>query len=318
MNLQTGNNLKLFSLKNLEIGDIITIFFINFISVLNLIYCCRINTWWIVVLGNILTTIFILLLVNYANDKKGVIRIVRDWYWYPFILIIFKEIYLIIQSLHLPDLDVFLIKADRFIFGTDPTMWLYQFANPVLTEILQICYSSFYFILLAVPFYAYIKNRKEEFYTAYFYILFGFYLSYIGYLLVPAIGPRFTIHNFLTLEKELPGLLLSDWLRLVINIGESIQINSVNAAMTAQRDCFPSGHTEMTLIAIYLSFRFNQKIKWLLLILGTGLIIGTMYLRYHYVIDVICGAISAGIIFWAAPPLEKWWKNKIKKSSVNI
>jgi membrane-associated phospholipid phosphatase len=303
--------LKLFNYKNLEVGDIITIFFVNFISVLNIIYSCRINVWWAVVLGNILITIFIFILINYSKDRKGVIGIVRDWYWYPFILIIFKEIYIIVHSLQVPDLDVFLIKADRLIFGLDPTVWLYQFSHPVLTEILQICYSSFYFILLATPFYAYIKNRKEEFHTAYFYILFGFYLSYIGYLLVPAIGPRFTLHNFLTLEKELPGLLISDWLRTVINLGESIQPHAINAAMTVQRDCFPSGHTEMTLIAIYLSFRFNQKIKWILLFLGSGLIIGTMYLRYHYVIDVICGAISAGIIFYVAPPLEKWWKEKV-------
>jgi membrane-associated phospholipid phosphatase len=297
-------NINLY-LRNLELGDLVTIIFINFISIISLIYLKNIEYWWAVIIINILITLFIVFIVFYAAERDGMIRLVRDWYWYPFILVIFKEIYFIIQSLHLRDFDHVLIQIDRWIFGFDPTHWCYQFSNTFLTEFLQICYSSFYFILFGVPLWYYFKRQYDEFYYSYFLILFGFYVSYIGYLLVPAIGPRFTLHDIALTDSELPGLFLTETLRKIINQGESIPRDFVNAIALVQRDCFPSGHTEMTLISIYLSFKFRQKIKWIVLIVGSGLIIGTVYLRYHYVIDVLAGALCALIVIGIAPWLQR-------------
>lgn len=288
---------------NLKAGDSITIVFLNLISLLGILFYNKIEAWWMLLAGNILCSIFIVYLTNYAHDKKGIIRIIRDWYWYPFILIIFKEIYVLIQSLGLSDQDKVLIYIDKMIFGMNPTDWFYQFANPVLTEYLQLCYSMFYFILLSAPFFAYIKKNYDEYYYSYFVILLGFYVSYIGYLLVPAIGPRFTLHDFSAMNSELPGLFLYKGIRMLINLGESIPPDTLSAALSAQRDCFPSGHTEMTLLAIYLTFKYKQKIKWLLLVVGLSLIIATVYLRYHYAIDVLAGAFCALFVIVIAHPI---------------
>jgi len=59
------------------------------------------------------------------------------------------------------------------------------------------------------------------------------------------------------------------------------------------RDCFPSGHTELTLLVLYCAWRMNKKLFRLYLIPATALIFSTVYLRYHYVVDVIAGAIIA-------------------------
>jgi membrane-associated phospholipid phosphatase len=296
--------------KKLELGDLITIVFLNFLSLVCLVFFNKIEVWWALILLNSLISVFILSLASHSQHRHGPIKIVRDWYWYPFILVIFKEIYAIIQSLHLPDYDQILINIDRWIFGLDPTVWCYKFSNNFLTEFLQICYSSFYFILFGVPLWYYFKKQYKEFYYSYFLILFGFYVSYIGYLLVPAIGPRFTIHDIALTDQELPGLFLTESLRKIINMGESIPANFVNAIAMVQRDCFPSGHTEMTLISIYLSFKFNQKIKWVVFIVGTGLIIGTVYLRYHYVIDVLAGSLCAIMVIAVSPFIQKYWERK--------
>jgi membrane-associated phospholipid phosphatase len=76
---------------------------------------------------------------------------------------------------------------------------------------------------------------------------------------LPAVGPRFTLHDFTTLEQELPGLLLTPYLRWFVNIGESVPmgVSSVEAMAGAQRDVFPSGHTMMTLVLMVLSVRYR-------------------------------------------------------------
>ena len=296
--------------SNLKAGDSITIIFLNLISLFSILFYNNIHVWWMLLLGNLVCTTFIVFLTNFAHDKKGIIKIVRDWYWYPFIMIIFKEIYVLIQSLGLSDQDKVLMFIDKIIFGVNPTEWFYQFANPVLTEYLQFCYSMFYFIILAAPLFAYIKKNYNEYYYSFFVILLGFYVSYVGYLLVPAIGPRFTIHDFQSLNSELPGLFITKSLRMLINLGESIPPDSILATALAQRDCFPSGHTEMTLLAMYLSFKYNQKIKWVLLVVGLSLVIATVYLRYHYVIDVIAGSFCALFTIVIAHPIAVYLERK--------
>jgi len=296
---------KTLKLDCLKAGDSITIIFINILSIIATFYYDSVSLWWLLVLINLIASFTIIIFINYSENKHGLIKIIRDWYWYPIILIVFKEVYFIIQALELTDKDKVLIYIDRLIFGTDPTHWFMKFSHPVLTEYLQISYSMFYFIILASPLYAYLSKNYEEYFYSFYIILLGFYVSYIGYILVPAIGPRFTLHDFYTLDTELPGLLLYKPLRLIINLGESIPPNTTIAALLAQRDCFPSGHTEMTLLAIYLSFKYKQKIKWILLIVGISLIIATVYLRYHYVIDVFAGAFCALLVIVIARPISK-------------
>jgi membrane-associated phospholipid phosphatase len=75
-----------------------------------------------------------------------------------------------------------------------------------------------------------------------------------------------------------------------------------------QRDVFPSGHTQLTIIVMTLGFRYRLKTRWILLCLGSMLIVATVYLRYHYVIDLIAGALLALGTFWTGDRLEVWWR----------
>jgi membrane-associated phospholipid phosphatase len=278
-------------IKNLRAGDSITIIFLNVITIISICFCSIMDFWWILLIVNLAVSVGIIYLVNVDAGKIKFLKIIRDWYWYIFILIVFKEIYLLIHNLQIPDKDPVLIAIDQWMFGVNPTEWIYRFAHPVLTEFLQFCYSMFYLIVLSIPLYAYLKKDYEQFHYSFFLILLGFYFSYMGYILVPAIGPRFTIHDFYATDTELPGLLFYKTFRMLINLGESIPPDTLIAATLVQRDCFPSGHTQLTLVSMYLSFKYNQKIKWIILFVGLNLIIATVYLRYHYVIDIIAGIL---------------------------
>jgi len=249
--------------------------------------------------------IFLLAFLS-ARSGNGMWRIIHDWYLVPLVFLSFKEIHVFIQAIQPEDKDYLLIAIDRWIFHMDPTVWLWQFSSPPLTEILQISYSSFYFLMLTMGFELYVRREYPQFSFAVFSILYGFFLSYVGYLLVPGVGPRFTLHNFQLMDTELPGVFLTTTLRDLINAGESIPKGALNAMKLAQRDVFPSGHTEMTLITMYLAQRYRLSSRHVINILGVLLIVGTVYLRYHYVIDLIAGTLVMSFVVWSGRHMFLW------------
>jgi len=297
-------------------ADFITIVFLLFISIVEIIFSTAITQWYILVLQNILAITFILTAARYVDLQKEsvspIIRIARDWYPVPGILYIYTQASSIAHSLHGKDYDTLLIAADRWLFGTDPTVWLYQFSHPLLTEILQLAYSSYYLFFLALFYDFYRRNNKQDFYSGGMMIVYGFYLSYIGYMFVPAVGPRFTLHNFLTFDQELPGILFTPYLREIINSGGGISSGALNPLDVVHRDAFPSGHTQLTLTAMYLAFNRKSKHRWWLLIVGSLLIVSTVYLRYHYVIDVIAGVLFFFFTLWSGKRVHRWWEKTVR------
>ena len=236
---------------------------------------------------------------------------VHYWYLVPVVLITFKELYFMIQPIRIYDHDNMFILIDRWIFGTDPTQFLRQISTPWLTEILQIIYGTFYILPILLGLFLLRKKRYVAMDFAVFIVVYGFYLSYLGYFIWPGIGPRFTLHNFNTINQDLPGLFLTNFLRELVNSGESIPAGTLNPAAVVQRDIFPSGHTMITLIVMYLSVRLKSRSKYFFVPVGTLLIFSTVYLWYHYVIDLIGGLLFMIFALWTGKYIFNWWRRKI-------
>ena len=72
---------------------------------------------------------------------------------------------------------------------------------------------------------------------------------------------------------------------------------------SAHYDCFPSGHTELTIIAWWTSRRISMKLFAAYTVYTMLIVFATIYLRYHYTVDVFAGAVVAAILLAAAPVL---------------
>jgi membrane-associated phospholipid phosphatase len=146
----------------------------------------------------------------------------------------------------------------------------------LLTDILQAAYSSYYFLPVALGIALKIRGDNKAFDQSLFLIMLCFYLSYIGYMLMPAIGPRFTMNHLQ--NRDLQGLFITGPVQEILNRLEGIK-----------RDAFPSGHTAITLTVVYLAWRFEKRLFAVFLPVALALIVSTVYCRYHYVVDVIGG-----------------------------
>ncbi|MDP4199073.1 MAG: phosphatase PAP2 family protein [Bacteroidota bacterium] len=214
------------------------------------------------------------------------------------------------HHLHAHDFDSTLISVDRFLFGgIDPTRWIYQHLSlaPLTVEVLQVCYYAHYLYPLALGTEFILGKREAELEHFRLIMVYGSIVSFVGNMLVPAIGPRFTLHEFANLSKELPGVWLTDSLRGMLNTAEGIKatMTSSVAALTVFRDAFPSGHVMLTLLNLWTAFHYRARVRWFLLPLGSGLIVSTILLRYHYVTDVIAAGLLAALTIWTAPMLAR-------------
>jgi membrane-associated phospholipid phosphatase len=280
-----------------------------FLIGLNLIFFGRVTAWPVIILIDLIVVGIIFLLAYLAETKKTKLLIgLHRFYSYPFVLFVFKEIYLMVRPIHPMDYDWLFISIDHWLFGVNPTQWAAQFAHPVLTEMFQIAYFSYYILFLMLGIELFRRHTIDEFNYGAFLVVYGFYLSYLGYFLLPAVGPRFTLHNFYAIDRELPGLFFTTPMRNFINAGESISSVLPNAIQIVQRDVFPSGHTQLTLIVVYLGHLYHLKTRWIMTILGTLLIVSTIYLRYHYVVDLLGGALFFLFTIWSGKKIQVWWK----------
>lgn len=291
--------------------DVVVIGFYLFLTVLNIIFHSKVQYWSEFVLYNFLLIGFIILVAYKDKTTDKILwRQLHFWYLVPLVFLTFKEIYFMVRPIRGIDYDNILIQMDRFIFGTDPTHVLYTIANPYLTELLQIVYATFFFLPVILAIDLMLNNRFDEVKFITFAVVWGFILSYIGYFLVPAIGPRFTLHDFSATNSELPGLFLTNYLREIVNAGESIPAGTLNPAAVVQRDVFPSGHTQMTLIVMYLSIKLKTKSRFFFIPNGVLLIFSTVYLRYHYVVDVFGGILFMILTMWSGKYIYNWWMGK--------
>jgi len=293
---------------NLNATDLLVVIFTSLLSLTAIVFNSRVIYWKEIVVINLFLQLFIFSLAHFDEHKRNMfIHQLRFWYLVPMILVVFKEIYYMVDPIRGKIYDRLLIDIDRFLFGADPTYVLYSIANPYLTELLQIVYGTFFFLPIILGISLLFKGKKRELHYMAFIIVLGFFLSYIGYFLLPAIGPRFTLHDFALNDIEIPGLFLTDFLREVVNSGESIPKGTPNPAEVVQRDAFPSGHTQMTLLVMYLSIKYKSRSKYFFIPNGTLLIFATVYLRYHYVIDLIAGAALMILTLWLGKHLFNWW-----------
>jgi membrane-associated phospholipid phosphatase len=242
-------------------------------------------------------------------------RMVRYFYVVPVIYMMYNQTHLIVHAVY-PNLlfDDLLIAADRFLFGVDPTIWLGNLASPLLTEYLQICYFMFYLmpILQAVELWR--RGDLDALATFARAMAFCYFISYLLYFVMPAIGPRFTLHTFDAISTELPGLFITELLRGLVDAGGGIPLGSIQPDRFVNRDCMPSGHTMLTITNVILAFRNRSSLRWGFAIIGGSLVFSTVYLRYHYAVDVVVGAALVALCLPLEPTVNRLISRWLKPS----
>jgi len=218
---------------------------------------------------------------------------IRDWLPFAFCIAIYTNLHDTIHFVNPHDIQDKLMAIDQWMFGVQPCVWSEQFINPVLTDIFTFCYSTFFWYGPSVALALYFLKREKEFRHTILSIILGFYIGYILYIIFPAAPPRYMLRHEFTIS--LHGGYLE----------KTGQI--INLAAHKNRGAFPSLHTAGTIIALACAWRYIRWMFWILTPIGIGLILGTVYLRHHYVVDIIAGVALAPLALWVGAKADPWW-----------
>ena len=239
----------------------------------------------------------VLLVLKWCSDREVMGRVgkfINDFSPVLYIILIYQSLGDLSQYLR-PDVDPQLIRIDYLLFGVHPTVWMERWTVPWLTGVLSLAYISYFFLPARLVHTLYLKNPRRDFELAAFVLLLVWYLSFLGNILWPAIGPRFTLAHLQSVP--LNGNFIADFVSHLLN---SMENN--------QRDCMPSGHTAIGLIVLYLAYRYARLLFYIFCPIVAALILSTVYLRHHYVIDLFAGAALAAGCSLIGPRLYRWWE----------
>ncbi|MGE3801649.1 MAG: phosphatase PAP2 family protein [Candidatus Kapaibacterium sp.] len=280
-------------------------------TLLDIIFITEVRSSFGLLQVNILVGVTIIACcVWYDQTGSRIALLFRSFYILPVGYMMYSQIHNYIPLVNPGNFDATLAAWDHAIFGVNPTEWIYRFAHPILTEYFQIWYNFFQLLLVVPAVSLYRQNRMPAFRLYAMTLLFAFYLSYLCYFAMPAIGPRFEVHDFHSIDRELPGLVLTEPFRDLINAGNNIQPEMDDPYEFVNRDCMPSGHTLLSILGILMAWRLRTRWRWLMTIGGVSIVISTVYLRYHYVVDLMAGLTLAIIIFLLHEKLAEWWTRR--------
>ncbi|MBV8880593.1 MAG: phosphatase PAP2 family protein [Planctomycetaceae bacterium] len=219
-------------------------------------------------------------LVVYAHGRYGgrFWTLCRYWYVVPFVLGAFREIHYLVPLVHPFDdhhFDRVLASLDGRWFGDVDAFFLRGWP-PALMDVLHLCYWFYYVSLVIVGQALYRRDEWPKLREFLSVTMAALLTSYLGYFVVPAIGP----HHFL---QPRPALL-DGWL-----LGGPMH-RAVLAAEWTMPDAFPSGHALMSMVVIAMAWKLHRPAFRIVLVPSLGCILATVALRYHYVVDVAASA----------------------------
>ena len=232
-------------------------------------------------------------------------RFARDVMPFVFCANIYANLHDLIRYFGAPDITGALHRWDVRLLGFEPTVWAERFANPFLTDYFTICYWLFYALGPLLGLLLYLKDDRVAFRYTVLSVVLCLYLGYIGYVALPASAPRLSIPG--AYSVSLHGSPLLDFTREAV----------AGIPLTAH-GAFPSLHCAVALLALMLAWRHLRWFFWIQLPFATGLIVGTIYLRHHWIVDILAGFLLTFLSFWLGPRLERWWARMALRHAGNV
>ena len=228
------------------------------------------------------------LLIAFSRSSSQAVLFLRQWSLIGYLPFCYKQVPFLISALKLPSADLMLAHWDAVIWKVDPIYSLSLILNRPAVEFLQIIYFLFIPGTILMGLMMWLRLSRQEFRVGTFQIAMTFLISYLGYVLVPARGPRFM--DYVAHYQPLQGLWTFHYLQKLLDSMEGLQY-----------DCFPSGHVAVVLVGAYLARKISKTFFYGFAVFAACISFSTMYLRYHYVIDVIAGTALAITVITAGP-----------------
>lgn len=210
----------------------------------------------------------------------------RNFYPLLFLGFFYTETSCIKNILFENNLDNYFINAEQSLWGCQPSMTFSKHMNQEwFNEVMNMCYFSYYILITLVCFALYFK-KPEHSEKGIFIITFSFYLYYIIFAILPVVGPQFYVQD--PTAEAIPTHFFGNIMHTIFTTYEK------------PTGAFPSSHVGIAIIISYLTFLYLKKLFFITLPFVLGICFATVYIKAHYLVDVIGGLISAPLFIFVS------------------
>jgi membrane-associated phospholipid phosphatase len=243
-----------------------------------------------------------------ADFQRAAVTILRDWGPVILIMWLFQSLETYTGLIRETSIDDYLYRADVWLFGVEPTVWLSARATPLLTDWMALAYGSYFIVPMILATMLSIRGRREDFREMTTALVLQMGIGFVLFLMFPAGPPRY--YPALVNGGFDPPVLHSYFGLFELQQGA---FDSADPVRT--RSAFPSLHCSLALLTLVYSHRFSAAVWpkaprlwfWIVLVLMVSLWISVVYLRHHWVVDMFAGFALGGAALWLAPVLRRRW-----------
>ena len=273
-------------------SDWITVVYLAITGVLACIFHKNLRWWGIYVVSHAGAICCLFWLAFRPEDSLPLpLQVLRDWYPITTILIFYLEIPPLAQMV-LGYLDDKVIEWEERLFNGQPSIYLGErFSSKWVSELLHLCYFSYYPIVFGLATVLYFQGRHEAFHEVVFGEILTFNLCLIWYIFMPVMGPYYKF-------EKISGPVADGFFFKLVHMILS------NAA--SKGTAFPSSHCAIGVIVVLYAARYDPVVFAIMCPFGVGLVVATVYARMHYAVDAILGTVLAVAVFGTAPYLYRW------------
>lgn len=252
-------------------------------GLLILIFHKNVERWYLYLIARVPCILGIVWLIHIDASMPLPLRFLRDWYPLSTIALFYFEMGKLTQMVFQRYFDETVIRWEKQIFKGMPSLALSKrFPSLILSEVLHLCYFSYYVIAVFLAARLYVGGQTEPFQETVFAETLTFNLSLLCYPFLPAAGPRY-------LFEKIEGKLSKGFFFKLTH--------SILSRGSSKGTAFPSSHVSLSVIVLLCACRYDSTAFLILLPMCTGLTLGTVYGRFHYAIDALAGGVLASIVF---------------------
>ncbi len=252
-----------------------------------------------------LVLVHLLIQVQARRPRNRLLDFVRHFYPVLLYTAFFVETGSLNRMFFKDYLDPLVARWEQQIFGCQPSvLFMEKLPWVALSELFYISYFSYYVMIGGVGIALFIRSRRQFFHYV-SVVSFLFYVCYVIYIILPVIGSRAFFHQIdgYALPPETQQLAVTDTYPASVQSGVFFHIMKwVYRVFEAPGAALPSSHVAVALCTVYFSFRYLRPIRYAHLAVACLLCLSTVYCRYHYVVDVLAGLLTAGTVV----PLGNW------------
>jgi membrane-associated phospholipid phosphatase len=202
----------------------------------------------------------------------------RHWYPHLFFLFCFEELTWLVHLVNPGWQDAKLIAFDRWLTGVNPSLWFEHLAHPPLTEFMEFAYFTYFLYLLILGGILYYSRDFKSYWAVMTYSAAGYVLGYLISMFFPVQSPWFTLAGM--------------WHGNLVGGPFTATINLIEKCGRVHGAAFPSQHVAGAMAALWGAWRHRRWLFWVFLPFVACMCVSTVYVRNHYVADVLGGIVT--------------------------